>query len=76
MGTVHPDPGFLDLHRRLGQLPGCGRLTCRAAVSLTVGLLLTVLALMFLLNLAGGFIWPALLIVGGLVLLGTAFLPE
>lgn len=53
-----------------------GRLTRRAGFSLTVGLLLTLLTLMFLLNLGTGFFWPALLIVGGLVLLGTALLPE
>jgi cation transport ATPase len=52
------------------------RLTRRAAGSLTVGILLTFLALIFLLNLAAGFFWPALLIVGGLALVGTALLPE
>jgi len=52
------------------------RLTRRAAGSLTVGILLTILALIFLLNLAAGIFWPALLIVGGLALLGTALLPE
>ncbi|MGA2490699.1 MAG: hypothetical protein ABSF99_11040, partial [Anaerolineales bacterium] len=51
------------------------RLTRRAAASSTVGILLTILALIFLLNLAGGFLWPALLIVGGLALVGTALLP-
>ncbi|MGA2491136.1 MAG: hypothetical protein ABSF99_13295 [Anaerolineales bacterium] len=52
------------------------RLTRRAAGSLTVGILLTILAFIFLLNLAVGMLWPALLIIGGLALLGTALLPE
>jgi ABC-type multidrug transport system fused ATPase/permease subunit len=52
------------------------RLTRRAAASLTVGILLTILALLFLLNVASGFVWPALLIVGGLALVGSALVPE
>jgi hypothetical protein len=52
------------------------RLTRRVASSLTIAILLTVLALIFLFNLAGGFLWPALLIVGGLALLGSALLPQ
>ncbi len=52
------------------------RLTRRVASSLTVGILLTILALIFLVNLATGFFWPALLIVGGLSLVGTALLPQ
>ena len=52
------------------------RLTRRSAGSLTVGLLLTVLAFIFLLDLASGFFWPALLIVGGLALVGSALVPE
>jgi hypothetical protein len=52
------------------------RLTRPAAGSLTLGILLTILSLVFLLNLALDLLWPALLIVGGLVLLATAFLPE
>jgi hypothetical protein len=40
-----------------------------------VGGLLTILALAFLLNLDVSLFWPILLIVGGLVLLGTALLP-
>jgi cation transport ATPase len=51
------------------------RLTRGGAGSLTVGILLTILALVFLLNLDVGLFWPVLLIVGGLVLLGTALLP-
>jgi cation transport ATPase len=53
-----------------------GRLTRGGAGSLTVGILLTILALVFLLNLDIGLFWPVLLIVGGLVLLGTALLPN
>jgi hypothetical protein len=52
------------------------RLTRGAAGSFTVGILLTLLSLIFLLNLAIGMFWPILLIAGGLVLLMTAFLPE
>jgi hypothetical protein len=51
-------------------------LTRRAAGSLTVGSLLTILALIFLFNIAVGLLWPALLILGGLALLGTGLLPE
>jgi hypothetical protein len=54
-----------------------GRLTRGGAGSLAVGGLLTILALAFLLNLNVDLFWPLLLIVGGLVLLGTALLlPE
>jgi cation transport ATPase len=52
------------------------RLTRRAASSLIVGILLTILALVFLLNLAAGLLWPAVLIVGGLALVGSALFPE
>ncbi len=52
------------------------RLTRRVAGALIVGFLLTILALIFLFNLATGFFWPALLIVGGLALVGTALLPQ
>jgi uncharacterized membrane protein len=52
------------------------RFTRLAASSLVVGILLTILTLIFLFNLAGGFFWPVLLIVGGLALLGTALLPR
>jgi hypothetical protein len=48
------------------------RLTRGGVDSLTVGILLTVLALVFLLNLEVGLFWPILLIAGGLALLGTA----
>jgi hypothetical protein len=53
-----------------------GRLTRGGAGLLAGGILLTILALVFLLNLNVGMFWPVLLIVGGLVLLGTAVLPE
>jgi hypothetical protein len=52
------------------------RITRGAAGSLTVGILLTVLSLVFLLNLAIGLFWPFLLIVGGLALLATGLMPE
>jgi hypothetical protein len=52
------------------------RFTRGGAGSLTVGILLTILSFVFLLNLAVGLFWPILLILGGLILLGTAMLPE
>jgi len=52
-----------------------GRLTRGGAGSLVVGMLLTILALAFLLNLNVGLFWPLLLIAGGLVLLVVALLP-
>ncbi len=48
------------------------QLTRGGAGSLTVGILLTILAFVFLFNLDTGLVWPVLLIVGGLVLLGMA----
>ncbi len=51
------------------------RLTRGGAGSLTVGILLTILAVVFLLNLDIGIFWPALLILGGLALVGTALFP-
>jgi hypothetical protein len=53
-----------------------GRMTRGAAGSLTGGILLTVLSFVFLLNLAIGLFWPALLIVGGLALLTTGLMSE
>ena len=50
-----------------------GRITQGVASPLTIGILLTILALSFLLNLEFGLFWPVLLIVGGLVLLLTGF---
>jgi len=52
------------------------RMTRRATGALIVGLLLTALALIFLFNVGGGFVWPILLMAGGLALLVTALLPE
>ena len=52
-----------------------GRLTRGGISSLTVGVLLTLLSLLFLSNLAVGLFWPVLLIVGGLVLLIIGFWP-
>jgi cation transport ATPase len=52
------------------------RLTRRAASSLILGILFTILALVFLFNLTISLFWPAVLIVGGLALVGTALLPE
>ena len=52
------------------------RLTRRAASSLTVGILLTIAAFVFLLNVAIGVYWPVLLIAGGLALLMTGLIPE
>jgi len=53
-----------------------GRLTRGGVATLTVGSLLTILALAFLLGLNIGLYWPVLLIAGGMVLMGIAFLPE
>jgi hypothetical protein len=53
-----------------------GRLTSGAAGSLTIGVLLTILAFIFLLNVNVGLFWPVLLIVGGLILVGTALFPK
>jgi hypothetical protein len=52
------------------------RLTRGVAGSLTLGILLTLLSLVSLVNLAVGLFWPLLLIVGGVVALVTAWLPE
>ncbi len=50
--------------------------TRRVTSSLVLGLLLTAMTVVFLLNVGGGFIWPVLLILGGLALLTTALVPE
>ena len=52
------------------------KITRRAASSLTVAILLTVLAAVFLLNLDFDFFWPILLIAGGLALLLAGTLPD
>ena len=51
------------------------RLTRRAAGAMVGGTLLTVLALMFLFNVAFTSLWPLLLIVGGVALILTGFVP-
>ncbi len=53
-----------------------GYLTRGGACSLAVGILLTILSCSFLLNLYTDLFLPILLIVSGLVLLGTAFFPK
>jgi hypothetical protein len=53
-----------------------GRLTRSSAASLMVGILLTLVTLVFLFNVALGQTWPILLILGGLALMGTALWPE
>jgi hypothetical protein len=53
-----------------------GRLTQGSASSLTVAILLTVLTFILLINVGFGVLWPVLLIVGGLLLLASAFIPR
>jgi LiaF transmembrane domain len=53
-----------------------GQLTRGGVGSLTTGILLTILSLFFLIDLTASPFWPVLLIVAGIVLLGTAWLPE
>jgi peptidoglycan/LPS O-acetylase OafA/YrhL len=53
-----------------------GQLTRGGAGSLAVGFLLTILSLFFLLNLNVNPFWPVVLIVAGIALLGTVWLPE
>lgn len=53
-----------------------GRLTQAAAGSLAVGIILTILAAVFLFNLALGIFWPIILIIGGLILLISALFPR
>jgi len=55
---------------------GLGRMTRRTAGYLTAGILLVVLSFIFLFNLAIGIFWPAVLILGGIALLGSALLPD
>jgi hypothetical protein len=52
------------------------KLTRYAAGSLTVGILLTIVTLVFLFNLAIGIFWPVLLIAGGLALLVIGWLVD
>jgi ABC-type multidrug transport system fused ATPase/permease subunit len=53
-----------------------GQLTRGAASSLILGLMLTLLSFVFLLNLAINMFWPLLLIAGGLALVLTSLLPS
>ena len=52
-----------------------GLLTRGGAGSLAVGILLTLLAAVFLFDLNIGLYWPVFLIAGGLILLGTVLFP-
>jgi hypothetical protein len=52
-----------------------GRFTRGAVSALTIGVLFTLLAGIFLFNLAIGIFWPILLIIGGLVILISAVFP-
>ena len=52
-----------------------GHLTRGGASSLTMGIILTLLALVFLFNTAVALFWPVLLIAGGLAILITGLLP-
>ncbi len=53
-----------------------GEFTRGSLSSLVIGLLLTLLAVIFLLNLNLGIFWPVLLIIGGLALLLSALFPR
>jgi uncharacterized membrane protein YeiB len=61
---------FADSYQRNGHMTRSG------ARSLTIGILLSILALVLFLNVDVGLFWPVLLILGGLILVGTALLPE
>jgi hypothetical protein len=52
------------------------RITSGVVGSLTIGVLLTILSLAFLLNFTFGQYWPVLLIVAGLVILISAIIPR
>jgi hypothetical protein len=52
------------------------RLTQSAVASLAVGILLTILAIIFLINLTFGVFWPVFLILGGLILIVSALIPR
>ncbi len=52
------------------------RLTRGAVSSLVIGVLFTILAVIFLLNLATNFFWPILLIIAGMALLISALYPH
>jgi hypothetical protein len=53
-----------------------GRVTRGVVGTLTIAILLTLLALFLLLNFTLGQYWPVLLIIAGIVLLITAFFPK
>jgi hypothetical protein len=71
-------PAFWSFAAAWDIIQESGRVTRRAGSSLAAGLLLTILALIFLFNfnLVGSLFWPVLLLAGGLALLATALLPE
>ena len=69
-------PAFLSYVAAWNIYQDHGRITRGAASSLTVGILLTILAFIFILNLTFGIYWPILLIVGGLLLVATAVFPD
>jgi hypothetical protein len=69
-------PAFWSFIAAWDAFKDAGRLTRRAGGPLAAGILLTLLALIFLFNLTVGIFWPALLILGGLALLGSALFPE
>ena len=68
-------PAFWAFVAAWNSYQDASKVTRRVAGSLAVGIILTVLALVFLLNLALGIFWPILLIIGGLFLLLTAIFP-
>ena len=53
-----------------------GHLTRGGASSLIIGIVLTLIALVFLLDIAANLFWPVLLIAGGVALLVTGLLPN
>ena len=69
-------PAFWCYTAALDIFQANGRITRRGGSSLAMGILLTLLAGVFLFNVALGLYWPVLLILGGLILLGTGLLPE
>jgi hypothetical protein len=69
-------PAFWSFVAAFENFQDSGMLTRRAAGSLIAGTAFTVLAFVFLSNLAIGLFWPVLLIVGGFAILASGFLPE
>ena len=69
-------PAFWAYVAALENYQDKGRLTRSAAWSLSVAVLLTLLALCFLLNLSLNPFWPVLLIAAGAAMLASAWLPE